>query len=51
LDQSKVSKLIETLQKLISGSTTGSGTVPVHYEPNIQVFNEEPKEEEHKRAR
>ena len=48
LDQPKVSKLIETLQKLISGSNTGGTSAPTHYEPGtpvVQVASEETKDD------
>jgi hypothetical protein len=51
LERSKISKLIETLNKLISRSTGGSGSAPVHYEPVIpivQTFNKKTKEDQNK---
>jgi len=51
LERSKISKLIETLNKLISGSTGGSGSAPVHHKPVIpivQTFNEKTKEDRKK---
>jgi len=51
LERSKISKLIETLKKLTSGSTNGSGSPPVHYEPvipTVDTSNEKTKEDQNK---
>ncbi len=51
LERPKISKLIETLNKLISGSTGVSDSAPVHYEPVIpivQTFNKKTKEDQNK---
>ncbi len=51
LDRSRISKLIETLHKLISGSNNGRGFASTHYEsgvPVVKEFNEEIKEDRDK---
>jgi hypothetical protein len=48
-----MSKLIETLQKLMPGATNNSGSAPVHHEPPItivQTSNEETDDDRDKLA-